>query len=375
MDKVKTSVAAFIFILLNCLYVLKYAQRITEHHYWVAVAIGLLYGLLYLTVDKWKRFINKPITLVAMFVFVIGFSYIFTIKGVETLNVDRWSVISSFWDNFFKGEYVYYAKSHMGNPPGPMPFYYILALPFYLMRELGYFSLLAIGLLIVVLKQLRISENLLWFTLFLLLCSPFYWWEVLVRSNIATNTLMVLSVMVCCLNINNWTNQKLIISGCMLGLVLSTRNVYVIPLIIMFIYFLRNKILLFKQVVIIGAVALLTFALTFVPFVYQCIDCFLDMNPFIVQGSFLIPFDYTIFFIFLSIIFGFFAKDKQDVYFYAALGMFMTILIYMIYHIVRKGINMALYESIVDISYFILAIPFAMVYLASNNQKKQIRNV
>jgi len=45
---------------------------------------------------------------------LIGSGFIFYKIPVESLNVDRWSVITSFWDNFFKGEYVYFAKSNMG---------------------------------------------------------------------------------------------------------------------------------------------------------------------------------------------------------------------------------------------------------------------
>jgi hypothetical protein len=63
------------------------------------------------------------------------------------------------WDNYFSGEYVYFAKSNFGNPPGPMPFYYVLALPFYAVGELGYFSLLGIVVFVLLLRFARVPRR------------------------------------------------------------------------------------------------------------------------------------------------------------------------------------------------------------------------
>lgn len=337
--------------------------------------IGVFIGFFY-----WKEKIFSSIKFVYGFIgsviFIILFGIAFTYINVETLMVDRWSVISSFWENYFQGEYVYFAKSHRNNPPGPMPFYYMLALPFYLIGELGYFSLLAIPALWIVSKYLRFNKAVVQFGLFLLITSFFYIWEVTVRSNIMINGLLILFSLIYCLKREKWSLKELIVAGIMVGLFLSTRNVFVIPYVILFLYLLKNGNLSFLKLIQLGSVAIVTFALTFLPFIYNYWDSFLTMNPFVIQGSFLIPFHYTVGFVLLAFLFPFLCKSKEDVLFYSGVNLFITIAIYFIYHIIYSGFQSAFYESIVDISYFILCIPFFLIYvLIQENKKPEVKEI
>lgn len=372
----KKNIAISLFIFINALFVLKYSERVTSYNALLTLAfIGVFIGFFY-----WKDTILSRIKYAYGFIgsaiFIILFGIAFTYINVETLMVDRWSVISSFWDNYFQGEYVYFAKSHRNNPPGPMPFYYMLALPFYLIGELGYFSLLAIPALWIVSKYLRFNKAVVQFGLFLLITSFFYIWEVTVRSNIMINGLLILFSLIYCLKREKWSLKELIVAGIMVGLFLSTRNVFVIPYVILFLYLLKNGNLSFLKLIQLGSVAIVTFALTFLPFIYNYWDSFLTMNPFVIQGSFLIPFHYTVGFVLLAFLFPFLCKSKEDVLFYSGVNLFITIAIYFIYHIIYSGFQSAFYESIVDISYFILCIPFFLIYvLIQENKKPEVKEI
>jgi hypothetical protein len=302
----------------------------------------------------------------------IGFSVlVFHFLPQEQLNVDRWSVISSFWDNFFEGKYVYFAKSHMGNHPGPMPFYFILALPFYFVGDLGYFSLIGLLVFYFILYYSKEFVRTRTLMLFLLLISAFYLWEVVTRSNIFTNSSLVLFSIFYFLKSNTDNNFKhLFINGLIIGLLLSTRNVFVIPYSILMLYLIKNKKIKFHKILTLALIVITTFALTFLPFIVNHFSDFLLLNPFVIQSSYLMPAWLSVFCIFASLGLYFFIRNTQDVYFYSGISLFFTISVYFIWEIYFYGFQSAYFGNKADISYFILCIPFFLYFLLQNPEQK-----
>ncbi|MFA5555740.1 MAG: hypothetical protein WCY06_03390 [Flavobacteriaceae bacterium] len=255
------------------------------------------------------------------------------------------------------------ATSHLGNYPGPMPFYYILALPFYLLGELGYFSLLGIIVFLSLLKFDKISVPKQTIAIILLCSSVFFLWEVISRSNVFLNgSLILFSIIYLLKSIEQKKPYFVLWNGIFIGLMLSTRNVFVIPYIITFLYLLKTKELSVKEVIQTGFVTILTFTLTFLPFIYNYIEEFEIMNPFIIQSDYLMPQYLTFLCVAVSSLFVFLIKSKEDTYYYSGLALFMTISIYFIYHIIEIGLTDSYFNSVVDISYFILSMPFLMYY-------------
>jgi hypothetical protein len=291
----------------------------------------------------------------------------------ESLNVDRWSVISSFWQNYFNDEYVYFAKSFASNYPGPMPFYFILALPFYLIGELGLFSFLGIVVFVLFAKKRGESFNYASISLLFIATSLFYIWEIYCRSNIFINGSLILFSIVYFFEKYTKSLNSNLVFGIIFGLLISTRNVFVIPYIIMFLFALRTKKIDVKNTLFIGVISLSIFCLTFLPFVICHFEDFKIMNPFIIQSSFLMPFKYNLVFIFIAASLSFFCKNETDVYFYSGLTLFFTILFYFGYIIFNSGFNNAFYQSNADISYFILCLPFFIFHLFLS--KKQELNL
>jgi hypothetical protein len=357
-----------IFLFINTLFCIKYFSRYTVFYIPATIFIIAVLILIFAKnidkFDKKKLSVFNYILLIAYL--ILGF-LIFRIVDIESLNVDRWSVITSFWKNFETGEYVYFAKSFAGNYPGPMPFYYILAYPFYLIEELGYLSLLGIPLFFLLLKYCKIDTKIRTKILLLLLFSPFLWWEIMSRSNLFLNgTLILFSIVYFFKDFPRISNKRLIISAILFGLLLSTRNVFAVTYVISCIFALKTNYVSFKQMIIMAVLAMITFAGTFIPFVYNYWNEFLVMNPFIIQSSFLMPFGYTLIFVVLAVIFGFISKTMTDVYFYISVNLFLCILTYAIYQICQVGLNIAFFDSIIDISYFIFCIPFVCLYIFNN---------
>ncbi|MDK2773252.1 MAG: hypothetical protein KYX68_13675, partial [Flavobacterium sp.] len=157
---------------------------------------------------------------------------------LENLKIDRWSVTSSFWDNYFKDLYVYNAKSFDGNNPGPMPFYFIIMLPFYFLKEYSYITVIAIFLLY---SKIRKSKERELFTI-LVISSVYIYYEIIARSNIFFNSTLILISLFYFFN----KNKSIVLNGIIFGLLLSTRNVFVIVYGITFLFSLKKDIQSFK---------------------------------------------------------------------------------------------------------------------------------
>ncbi len=372
----KKNIAFFLFVFINFLFCLKYSSRITEFYILLSVILCLGFYLLYSIRFSFQKLKNiKLISLSLLFLFLATSCIGFYLVPVDSLQVDRWSVITSFWDTFFSGKYAYFAQSNVGNPPGPMPFYFILALPFYLIGELGLFSLCGIVIFYLLMGYANVPKFLKLVALLFIMISPFYLWEVISRSNIFLNSSLVLLALLYFFKNKNFGFCKTLIIGLIVGLLMSTRNVFAIPFLIAFLFALRKNIISFKKLIILGAVALLIFGVTFLPFVMGHFEEFKIMNPFLVQSTFLIPFQYTIGFIFLALIFGFVCKKSADVYFYCGLILFISILIYFLYHCFIIGFSEAYFGNVIDISYFIFSAPFFLFYVLNNTKSPDLLDI
>ena len=130
-----------LFLIVNFIFSIKYFARYTSYYLPIVLALMCFHIFLFsrrggrITQDRYILIVN----VLLLSFFCIACVFLWSRISVESLNVDRWSVITSFWDYFFSGQYVYYALSHLGNYPGPMPFYFILALPFYLLELFFFF--------------------------------------------------------------------------------------------------------------------------------------------------------------------------------------------------------------------------------------------
>ena len=364
----KKKLSLFIFFFINFIFSVKYLSRATNYYLIASLLITLFYFIIWKYKNRLEKtpFTLSKLNLILLSAFVLGCFFVFKKVAVETLNVDRWSVITSFWDNYFDNQYVYFAKSNVGNPPGPMPFYFLMALPFYFIGELGWFSVMGIILFFVFLRYSKTSKLNSTTGLLLSISSVFYLWEVVSRSNIFLNSSLVLFVLYYYLKIEKLNNKNTLIAGLLIGLSISTRNVLVIPFVIAFMYQLKNNLIKPKQFLLLGLISILTFVITFLPFVYNHFENFKIMNPFLIQSSVLVPFEYTLFFIIMAFTAGFFCKSIKDIYFFSGLILFTSIIIYFLYHINLVGFQNTFFCSDADISYFILCIPFSLYDILSS---------
>jgi hypothetical protein len=368
-------IAFTMLLAINLLFVYKYTARVTD----LAGYVTALLGAFYISVWTFRGKIpvsGKQFMLAAYVTLVIfaGLSMlVFSRVPVESLNVDRWSVITSFWETFFDSRYPYFAESNVGNPPGPMPFYFILALPFYYAGELGLLSLMGLMLFIAVIIRSKAHINNKLGTLIIMVTSLFYLWEIVVRSNVFLNSTLVLLVLIWFAALDKKPGPGFFANAFCGGLLLATRSVFIIPYIIFLVYALRMGMISFRNLVLYGLTGLVAFAITFLPFVINHFDDFLVINPFVIQSTFLVPFHYTAGFLLLAALAAFLCRSKADTFLYSGIVLFVSIAVYFLYHTALSGLHAAYIESIVDISYFIFATPFLLYYLLKYSSKFPVR--
>jgi hypothetical protein len=373
MKKTKQNISVLILLFINFVFAYKYALRATDFALLLSIVLLLVQAAFYFYQKRAKisnQIINAGFLLAGtMWLLLVTYSH-YKIP-LESLQVDRWSVISSFFDELLKGNYPYFARSHRGCYPGPMPFYFVLASPFYFFGELALFSFIGYAVISILFAKTERKNNGA-FIAFYLITSVFSLWEITVRSNVFTNASLILLLVYVLDDFDFRYSLKFVILAILTGLMLSTRSVFSLVYCIFFISFLTNKTVPFKKLALFLSISILSFAMTFLPFIAFFYADFLKMNPFIVQSSILIPTEYTLLFIVISIGLSFAVKQKADRFFYSGFSLFISILIYALYHICTFGLQKAYIESVIDVSYFILSVPFLLYYISLDPQEKPI---
>jgi len=371
MLELKKRISLILILIINLIFLIKYVERVTNYYITISLIILVSYYLIY----HFRNILDAKINFKRMLFFILIFCYIilsifiFELIPQSTLNVDRYSVITSFWDSFLNSDYAYTAKSHQGNFPGPMPFYFLLAYPFYLTGELGYFSLFGLIIFAFLLKYSKTNINNQISGMLLITFSAFYLWETISRSNIFLNSSLVLLSILFFINSLNMKRKKhIIMYGIIFGLLLSTRNVLILPFIVLFLYLIKNKIYNLIDFLKISVIIFITFAITFLPFVINHFQSFLEINPFIIQSSFLMPSWLSFGCIIMTSISFFLIKQKDEIFFFSGIFLFLTILIYFFYQILINGFQNTIFGSKADISYFILCVPFLLYFLLNENK-------
>ena len=350
-------------VLINFIFAYKYFSRSLEHALLLSIFYITLLIIIFILSKKFSFQLYESDWFYYAFVFmyIAGHVILFHFIHVENLNVDRWSVISAFWEQAFKGEYPYNAQSHMGNYAASLPFYFVLALPFYLIGEIGYFSLIGIIIFAFFLrKNLSRSESIC--AIFILFLSVSVFWEISVRSTIFVNTVLFMLYLFWLLRIDLNNKKQYWTSAIIGGLLLSTREIFALPLIIYCVFLLKSKEISVKSLVGWCLIVFGLFIFTFSPFLIFYFHEFLNRNPFRVQTEQLLPFRISAFFLILAVIAGLLCSDKMGIL-YCSVCLFVSILMtYYALFIHNYGLMPAYLKSYIDLSYMLFAFPFLLFF-------------
>lgn len=365
--KIQQFVAGSLFITINALFYFKYLSRVSLATGFVAVGgyLAFLY-LLYSLYRKRKLIFPDWAWIGFMGVFMVCSGLVLHFIPKESLNVDRWEMIQLFWDTASEGFYPYGVHSPGGNYPGPMPFYFLLAYPFYKIGEIGWMTVAGLWITLGYFNR-KLDRNRLGLLMVLLVSSLAMYWEIFARSTIFINSLLFAIYFFNLKDLPRRSGFAFYGWALLGGILFSTRTVFALPLIIWGLYVCFRKEIGIVRLTRWGVCFIAAFAITFLPF--YCMDphTFMRLNPFITQGDVLLPFSFVLGFLGLAFVFPFFCKKYPDIWFYSGLLLFMTITGHVIYGLFDNGME-SFFTNGADISYYLFCFPFLLETIVNRDE-------
>lgn len=354
-----------LFILINVLFVDKYTARVTEWHAIISIAYALFtLGVVFALPQLLKR-IHHPkrwLWLLACGLILTGVGIQYAIDPMH-LQVDRWSAIHYFLDGMLEGTYPYGQQTHLGGYGSPFPVWQVLHMPFYALGNVGLSIFIILGLYIFSVWKIY-GNHIGLVTIVLLLLSPAIWYEIAVRSDLITNIMLVAIIVEWLMYYHIELGKQIVTLGILVGLLLSTRLVAVIPLAVVYGYAFL-KLGWKKQCLFIGVVATI-FVLTILPFIFWegSTLLFFEYNPFVLQtrqGSMLALGLFAVIAIGITI----YQKGNLRMRHFVTGGLLncLVVIAFVEKMYIEHAWN-ALYSSMFDITYLSVALPFYIIAIS-----------
>ena len=363
-----TQIALYLFV--NGLFILKYFPRagiispIILVFYSLFIISGIImYGLYSNKISERNYKIGYFLLLI-----IICFAIIGLLVAIDrySVRVDRWSAVTFFLDNLFQGKYPYSAHTHVSttNFASPFPIWHIINVPFYLLGDVGIgliFFLLVTAFLI---QQLFSSYRKSFIFITLLALSPAYWWEVAVRSDSLSNALLVFALIIWFSKQNYSLSTNFWLSMLISGLISSTRLSAILPMAL-FLFEPYIKLDLKRKIIFpLGILSILF--ISFLPFIFWDTTnwIFFRRNPFMSQSSVGNPY-LLMAMIVLGVFMAFRWKNISQFFSTTSVFLFIFVLTAQINLIISRGIQDSIFEdSLYDISYFTLLLPYCLAYIS-----------
>lgn len=354
-----------IYILINTLFITKYLMRISLSFTIGGIIIYMLGSYFIIKFLKHQHKENNNLLLLSFGLFSIIFIGIQYSINPYKVQVDRWSAIYNFIDYLLQGKYPYLAQTHLGGYGSPFPFWQLIHIPFYYLNNIGLSIFFILGYVLYSTKKVYNVQTAFHFFI-LLIYSPAFLYEIIVRSDLMANFLFVLAIMNTFFMVQKKLANYIWIYATLLGLILSTRLSVSIPF---FIWLFPAFITLTTAQKVTMLISIITiFGLTFLPFIFWDANnlLFFQYNPFILQtrqGSTLALIILTVYMVYLSLTWK---EEKILLYKNIGYGLFALVLITFSINMIKSD-NYMLFDSAYDITYLNMSLPFvlqALVLLA-----------
>jgi len=351
---------ACIYIFINTLFVWKYASDYLPYPivlsliYFMIMFIVLYFALkdyeINLSASVQSRIYFSVVALSACVLTIIMFQF-----DPEKIAVGRYPAMYEWITRLLSGEFPYASDI---NPSG-FPVLFILAIPFYILGDLGFFQIFSFLVLALIIHLGRGENDLFRLrSILLLIISPIFLFEIVVRSDLFSNmAIVMLYLVIFQLYGRNREHIFPIMFGVAGGLLLSTRGVVFLIYIVFFLYMIRRH--RFKYGFFIFSM-FAGFILTLAPFLIWNADHFIESGPFAIQLSY-IPGWVFFLSIIASVMCGLSIKSLKGIYTAISVTLFGVVLVAFVISIINFGLIESVLGDRFDISYFSFALPFLLI--------------
>lgn len=353
-------VSLYIYLFVSIVFIIKYLNRLSPVYPFIVSGLFLIFIFLLLNL---RQFSNRNIIYLLLFFSIISGILILFFYPIGSFNVDRWDMIEVFNHNLFRGLYPYDAIGQTsGNTPAQSPVYFILSFPFYLTKWYVGIPIAGIWIFYWAINRFSFVTQK---SRAILLClfSPFFIYETFTCSSIFFNSSIIL-LWISFIRESMFNQpRKFILNGIIGGILLCTRNCYIIPILIIGLTLLcnlKNK----KAVILWGICMLGGFIISFFPFIFGWgLSNWLQKNPFKVQSELILSLYCIGVIIIGSFISGLLCKNIKAAIFTSGLWLFLAAFFTLGETIYKNGFVRAYFDSQFDITYMILGIPFLLCFI------------
>jgi len=365
-DDYTKAIAAFamiVFYAANSVFVLKYGAR---HFAWNAVLVfAAVYGALCIGALRFgvrnTGFLKSRALLwgVILSVAIATIVLLSKVPQNAVLN-DRYFMVQIFWQNLFHGLNPYHPHldAFSANVPGAFPFYFLMAVPAFLLGEIGLLTLSGFGIFVYCLNRTYKGRTRHVFAgLLLTIMSIAFWYEIPARSTLFFNMSIVVWYMGWFLRKRQWSALSVVVAGILGGAALSTRNIVILPMAACYFYSLKIGSISKSKVLTIISIDSLVFAAPIaLLWLWQPSD-FVRYNPFKIQLVYGTPLVLP-----AMAIMGWgvsrIAKSFEQLVFGSGLMLLCIVFAQNASRIVEGGWHACIFNSAMDISLMVMALPF-----------------
>jgi len=353
---------AAIYTFINTLFVWKYAPEYVSGHWLVPAGYAPLLFLAILAVCRAPAGMAPTantrrayITIVALL--TVALFLLMRQFDPSQIEVGRYPAYEVWITRLFHGEFPYASSLN----PTSFPFLFLIMIPFYILGDLGLFQIVAFAGFAFAVYRLNRGDPLDPLKrLLLLVTAPVFLYEVVTRSEIFSNMVMLILFLILLEARHRRAGRMGMIGlGILAGLVMSTRAPVGLVYVIFFGYLILRQQMKYGVVL---AAAVLTFLATVIPFLLWDQAYFLQYGPFAKQAAHL-PTVFLIAALAGSVLLGLWARSTREAYFGAAVVLFGIVLIAFLRSVGEYGLMASVFGDQFDISYFSFAPPFLLLAL------------
>jgi len=370
-NALQSIISFLIYFVVNFLFLTKYGirQSFLPLSVLCVLYIGFNFSIFYIRKNSFlqKSVNNKTIYIFVGLIAVIYFVFCHLFSDPYKLNIDRWQTLNYSLEYWLQGKFFYDEINFMGNKSSYLPGQLLIALPFYLLGNVGYLQLACFLFFSYVLTKEFKSNYLQLLGVFMFSVSLSYIYEVICKSDFISSFIIVASF------IALWHNkykddyfQKPYLLGLILGILFLTRSVAVIPLIIFLLNpFLRTN-MNSKIKVIVSFTLTLVILLATVILPGNDLLYILKHNPLTLQGQ---SNKYImLFFVFLAVILSFYVKKIASVFYFSSIIVFLVMVSFVTEKYFSLGYDYQ--NNYFSTTYLAACLPFAIIAYCFSIEKE-----
>ncbi|GAB6282598.1 MAG: hypothetical protein STSR0008_13440 [Ignavibacterium sp.] len=281
--------------------------------------------------------IKNNFTLIISIIVVILSTLFSSLKTTNNINeVNLWL------NNYANGIFPYENNTTNSH----LPFFYILLLPFYLIKQLRLFIILGFILILIENSNLSKTNKEFFAKIILLLLTPIFYYSFYNLEIEITLAILFISLFIIANNnlIEININNKSIIMALFTGLILSTELIFIYPFLIFLFFYFRNNL---KNGLFFLLITFISFVLFNLPFIIWN-DLFFFHSKFINSQFLYLPLWLIIILFLITIYVGWMISDFQELLFSSGIILFVIS-------------SLSFFYQPFDLSLYLLSFPFLLI--------------